>query len=111
MCKRQTHRNYATTLARQGAYEGQTIRLGSQAALVAKGDRGSGTRRGPEWRGSFPWWTLWLIWPVVVLVTKLVPLALSTTSAAFAQVHAAGVAPAILAVLLMVAGLALVRRG
>jgi polyferredoxin len=54
-----------TRAATGESYEGETMRLnGQQAALMMR----------PQWQRGFPWWALWLIWPVIGLVKWLAPL-------------------------------------
>lgn len=59
------------------SYEGATIRLGSEQTLLRQGNRYS-------WRGGFPWWTIWLIWPLVGLIKATAP-AIMTSVQAVAQ--------------------------
>ena len=69
MCRRQTIQAAAVT----EDYEGETIRFDPQ--------------RGPEQRsklrhhcGGFPWWTLWLIWPLIGVLKWSVPLLLGVVA-------------------------------
>jgi hypothetical protein len=78
---------------RHGPAEGETTRLAAE---------GDGERRC-RW-GSFPWWTLWLIWPAVGLLKWTAPLVL----AAYAELVA--LSTALLPALLILAGLALIAR-
>ena len=101
MCKRKTHRMDLNALATEGAYEGQTVRLDQRdiANIERHGDR----------HHSFPWWTLWLIWPLIGLAKWFVPLYLGALTAAFAQLSTAGAAP-IAAFALIVVGIVLISR-
>lgn len=75
MCRRHTiytrtaaHRHAnerPRTLEYNGAYEGETVHLGSRQSNAAMHPA-----RGRC--GSFPWWTLWLIWPLIGLVKALI---------------------------------------
>lgn len=49
----------------QAGYEGQTIRLKDNHGSLVYHQRA---------RHHFPWWALWLIWPMIGLVKWLVPL-------------------------------------
>lgn len=50
----------------EGGYEGQTIRL-KQRHGMSFGCHSAG-------RHHFPWWSLWLIWPMMGLIKWIVPL-------------------------------------
>jgi hypothetical protein len=100
MCKRHTHAP-EVRLASEGAYEGQTMRLDPH-------EQAWGMRRANGHSWGFPWWALWLIWPLIGL-TKLAAPLVSETLAAFTG--SLGVLGAqFVAVLLIVAGIALLRR-
>ena len=108
MCK---HKRYLSdqpmmaAMATDGAYEGQTVRLDSR-------DRVSHQRRERHscaGHGRFPWWTLWLIWPLVGLAKWFVPLYFGAITASLAQLSTAGIAP-FMAIALIVIGLVLIGR-
>lgn len=71
MCRRHTIRTHTAahrhsyerprTLEYDGAYEGETVHLVGQ-----RSDAAVHPARGRC--GSFPWWTLWLIWPLIGLI-------------------------------------------
>ena len=101
MCTK-AHRRERLTPMVAGAYEGQTIRMSdADGASVER-------RRACEGR-SFPWWSLWLIWPLIGVAKWLVPLYLGAIGASLAQLSAAGLAP-VVAIALIVIGLLLIGR-
>jgi len=105
MCKRKSYLVDQSTMATEVGYEGQTVRLDSRDGI-------SHERRDHHfcgWHGSFPWWTLWLIWPLIGLAKWIVPLYLGAVTYGLAQLSAAGVAP-FAAIALIVIGLALIGR-
>jgi hypothetical protein len=102
MCRRKLYQTDMPVMASEGRYEGQTIRLNARAT----GDSESGSANH---RASFPWWVLWLIWPLIGLVKWFVPLYASAATLVFAQLGAAGAAPFV-AIVLIVAGLVLIGR-
>jgi hypothetical protein len=105
MCKHKSYRIHRPMIAAEGAYEGQTMRLDPRDIV-------SNERRDRQACGrhaSFPWWTLWLIWPLIGLAKWFVPLYLGAITAVIAQLNTAGVAP-FLAIALIVIGLVLIRR-
>lgn len=110
MCKRKPYRIQPPAMAAQGAYEGSTTRLAYGEA--APPERPTSEGRRSRYHGHFPWWSLWLIWPLIGLLKWALPLytgalaALRDTLSMQAQPVAM-----IMAVLLIVAGLALIRRG
>ncbi len=64
MCRRKT---MDTRLAMgRESYTGATRRLDHQAPM-------GNTLRLAAWRGSFPWWTLWLLWPLFGVLKAAVP--------------------------------------
>ena len=88
----------------EGAYEGETVRLDTQR-------EGQEARPETGRHGHFPWWTLWLIWPLVGLVKWLVPVLLATIGAvagALSQLSAPAFGP--WPILLIVVGIILLRR-
>jgi len=48
------------------SYTGETRRLDHQAHMGS-------TLRLAAWRGGFPWWTLWLLWPLIGVLKAAVP--------------------------------------
>ena len=104
MCKKAYRREEIAPIA-AGAYEGQTIRIGSSG-----GPREEHSHAG--WARGFPWWSLWLIWP---LIGALKWAALVSGGALAALRDGIGAfewpAVALVAVVLIVAGLVLIRRG
>jgi hypothetical protein len=92
-------------MATEGAYEGQTVRLDSHdRVLHQRRERGS-----CGGHGSFPWWTLWLIWPLIGLAKWFVTLYLGAITVGLTQLSANGVVPFV-AIALIVIGLVLIRR-
>ena len=88
----------------EGAYEGETVRLDTQR-------KGQEDRRETGRHGHFPWWTLWLIWPLVGLVKWLVPVLLGVIAGvaeALTQLPTPAFGP--WPILLIVAGIILLRR-
>lgn len=66
MCgRRKAHMRMKTE---QDVYEGQTTRLDAQVAQTAF------ARHRMHWRGSFSWFMLWMIWPMIALVKFVTPL-------------------------------------
>jgi hypothetical protein len=97
MCKRKHYQLDRAALAAEGAYEGRTMRLDS---------RGGGSCGQA---GGFPWWTLWLIWPLIGVVKWFVPLYLGAIAAGLGRLSAAGLAP-LVAIGLIAIGLLLIGR-
>ncbi|HEU5102735.1 MAG TPA: hypothetical protein VFU22_27125 [Roseiflexaceae bacterium] len=104
MCKRKTHRIDMPMLAAEGAYEGRTVRLNHRDDMPARR-----SDRGCAWHVRFPWWTLWLIWPLIGLAKWFVPLYIGVVTAALTELRATGAAP-IVASILILAGLVLIAR-
>ena len=109
MCKRHIYQAHAPAMAPQGAYEGKTTRLVyGEAALP---ERYASEDRSLKRYRHFPWWSLWLIWPLIALLKWVAPIyigvlaALRDTMSTQAQPVAM-----IVAVLLIVAGIALIRH-
>jgi hypothetical protein len=100
MCRRHVYTSEAQ-LAGEGAYEGQTIRLDLH-------EREYGTRRSSGQGQRFPWWALWLIWPLMELVKWGTPLALGAFATVAGSLGTLG-AP-IVALLLIAAGITLLCR-
>lgn len=92
MCKRRTMRAAATR-----PYEGRTIRFEPRRDP----ERRSGSRHHC---GGFPWWTLWLIWPLIGLLKWSAPLLLGVV-AGMGQLTLP-----LIPVLMIVLGLLLLRR-
>jgi hypothetical protein len=88
-------------LAGEGAYEGQTMRLGPR-------EPGPGMRRANSHGWGFHWWMLWLIWPLVALSKWITPLVLSTLATVTGSIGELGAQ--LVAVLLIIAGISLLRR-
>jgi hypothetical protein len=105
MSKHKRYRIDRAMMATEGGYEGQTIRLDSRDAISHERRDQHGCGR----HGGFPWWTLWLIWPLIGLLKWFVPLYLGALTAVFAQLSMAGVAPFV-AIALIVIGLILIGR-
>jgi hypothetical protein len=104
MCKRKRYLLDQPMIA-EGGYEGQTIPLNTRDD--AWGERRE--QRGCGRHGGFPWWTLWLIWPLIGVVKWFVPLYLGALTAGLAQLSTAGAAP-LVAIALIVIGLVLIGR-
>jgi hypothetical protein len=102
MCKRKRYQVDQPALATEGAYEGQTMRLDPRGGSH---DRGHSCRQA----GGFPWWTLWLIWPLIGLAKWFVPLYVGAIGAGLARLSAAGLAPFV-AIALIALGLVLIGR-
>jgi hypothetical protein len=109
MCKRHTYQANAPAMASQGAYEGKTTRL-------AYGEIASVEGYAPNDRpikryGHFPWWSLWLIWPLIGLLKWAVPIYIGALAALRDSISTQAQPVAMIAaVLLIVAGLMLIRR-
>ncbi|HET9224051.1 MAG TPA: hypothetical protein VFO07_16175 [Roseiflexaceae bacterium] len=99
MCKRHTFAP-ETRLASEGAYEGQTMRLVSH-------ERKCGMHRLDAHIWGFPWWALWLIWPLIELAKLVTPLVLNTLAAMTGSLGELGAQ--FVALLLIVAGITLLR--
>lgn len=91
MCKQQRRAPEALQAA-EGIYEGQTIRLDQQHHR----------------HGAFPYWTLWLIWPLLVLVKWLIPFSWGMFVAIMGAMS--GSIGAAVAIVLIVFGVALLLR-
>ena len=99
MCKRHTPVMERAPETHAGPYEGETVRLGAHDATWTEHRR--------RWH-AFPWWTLWMIWPLIGLVKVLVA-ALATAFDGLAPLVAGG-AWGVWPLLLIVVGLVLLRR-
>lgn len=110
MGKRHTYRIDRPTLAAEGTYEGKTVRLDPRAPERA-GERSARAQRNGFCWGGFPWWALWLIWPAVLALKWLV-MALPAITVSLPKLDKAlSVPAAFLAVLLIIVGILLMRRG
>ncbi len=96
MCGRR-HVQLETTPADE-SYTGETVDLSRQARTTA------GAHQAAMWRGGFPWWTLWLIWPLILLLKTTIPF-IAGSLAALAQISVP-----LVPVLLIVIGILLLRR-
>ena len=105
MCKRKRYMLDQPMMATEGGYEGQTVRLDPRD--VVSHERRDQHAYGRH--GGFPWWTLWLIWPLIGLVKWFVPLYLGAITGGIGQLSAAGVAPFV-ALALIIIGLVLIGR-
>src|SRR6266542_6681285 len=109
MCKRHTYQVNAPAMVSQGTYEGKTTRLAYGEAALS--ERYTSEDRSLKRYRHFPWWSLWLIWPLIGLLKWVAPIyigvlaALRDTMGTQAQPVAM-----IVAVLLIVAGIALIRH-
>lgn len=92
MCKRRTMQAAATE-----PYEGQTIRFDPQHDPERH-------YKSRHHCGGFPWWTLWLIWPLIGLLKWSAPLLLGAV-AGLGQLTLP-----LIPVLMIVLGLLLLRR-
>ncbi len=96
MCGRR-HVQPGTTTTGE-SYTGETVDLSRQARATA------GTHQAVMRCGGFPWWTLWLIWPLIILLKTTIPLIVGYL-AVLAQV----IVP-LIPVLLIIIGILLLRR-
>lgn len=93
MCKRRTIQAAAV----MEAYEGETIRFDPRRGLEQRS-------KSRHHCGGFPWWTLWLIWPLIGVLKWSVPLL-------FGVVAGLGeITVPLIPVLMIVVGLLLLRR-
>jgi hypothetical protein len=92
-------------IAAEGAYEGRTMRLDRHSDIFDQRSE----RKARAGQSGFPWWTLWLIWPLIGLAKWFVPLWLGAFTAIIGQLSTAG-APPFVALTLIVVGLALIAR-
>jgi|GEM_PF-3872091 len=97
MCKR--HTNQLEVAPEPRAYEGQTIRLGTEQHTVVQGRRQC-------WGGKH-WWSMWLIWPLFGVAKWFWPLIIG----AFVTLQSIMVPASVLVGLaLLMLGLVLLRR-
>ena len=102
MCKR-TYRHEQIAPVAAGAYQGQTIRM--------SGSDGPGSERRHNWARGFPWWALWLIWPLIGVLKWAAPMSASALAALRDNVGAfERPATALVALAMIIIGLALIRR-
>ena len=89
----------------EGAYEGETVRLGTYLPF-------QGTQRKQLHHcGGFPWWTLWLIWPLFGLIKGLLGVLGASATALFVALPNLSLSISIFwPVALIVVGLLLWRR-
>ena len=104
MCKQKLYRTDMSVDRAQAAYEGRTVRL----------DQYSGwTERSPELASrrsnSFPWWSLWLLWPLIVLMKSIGPGMLVGATALVDRGYLTIASP-IAAIALMIIGLVFIIR-
>jgi hypothetical protein len=103
MCKRKSYQIDRPAMTAKGAYEGQTVRLDRYG--IALGLRETGRP------GRFPGWSLWLIWPLIGLLKWVAPVYLGALAALRdAMSTQAQPVAMVTAILLIVGGLALIRR-
>ena len=101
MCRRL--RMETRTVAADASYTGETVRLGTWQ----EGRHAPGCYR----HGHFPLWALWFIWPLAGFVMWLVPAILSAVAAVAGTLsEAVGAVPGPWPVLLIIAGIMLLRR-
>jgi hypothetical protein len=93
MCKRHTMRTATVTQP----YEGETIRLGAKRYSEYE-------PKAAGHCGGFPWWTLWLIWPLIGLLKASVPLLIGVVAGI------GEITLPLVPLLLIVCGLLLLRR-
>ena len=105
MYTHKTHRTDMPALAAEGAYEGRTMRLDPRDL-----DAGKRPRKRCGRPGGFPWWALWLIWPLIGLAKWFIPLYLGAAAALLAPLSAAGAAPFVAAALILVGLILILRR-
>lgn len=96
MCR--THDQARDQRQESAVYTGETSRLGRDGRAESQQCR---------W-GGFPWWSLWLIWPLVVVLKHVGPLAVDAIGAIYAYLSAAG--GLALPIALIALGIALLRR-
>jgi uncharacterized membrane protein YhaH (DUF805 family) len=99
MCKRREYHRHIPALASDGAYEGRTTRL--DAGVAERWAQTSGREERRACRGSgFPWWTLWLIWPLFFVLKAAVATMAGVWSGVLAPFGTAGELPAMVAAVL-----------
>ena len=67
MCGKHKQERREQMVAPRTGYEGKTIRLGE-----ARANQAAPAHATPFNWGHFPWWTLWLIWPLIGLMKGVV---------------------------------------
>lgn len=105
MCKRHHRhgRDYTRYQANSEAYEGDIIQLNRHAAVMNEQRR--------HWCGTFPWWTLWLIWPLIIGFKALVAVLPNTLAKVTSGWEALALPVQVLvAVALIVLGVAVLQR-
>lgn len=109
MCKRREYSSALPALASGGAYEGKTRPLTASEQEGWVDETGRSERR--KTCGGFPWWTLWLIWPLMAALKSFGPAMAGAGAGLLAAIGGPASLPAALvAVALIVVGLALIRR-
>lgn len=88
-----------------GAYEGETVRLGTYQPVQ------SVQRKQFHFHGGFPWWTLWLIWPLFGVIKGVFGALGATATTLFASLPTFAISTsAIWPIALIVIGLLILRR-
>lgn len=72
MCGRSKRARVDEPRPQQHAYEGETVRFDR---------RTDGDLRSVARMQHFPWWTLWLIWPLIGVIKASAPVVLATLGA------------------------------
>jgi hypothetical protein len=104
MCKRETYETAMPAQADRGAYEGKTVRLDQEVVWEVHEGQPAARRQC-----GFPFWMLWMIWPLLGLLKWAAHLTTGATTAMFDGIRIADTAP-IAAIALMIAGLVLIIR-
>jgi hypothetical protein len=77
MCKRHAYRVDRPAPAAEGAYEGKTVRLDPNTVEPAD-DASPRAGRRKSRAGGFPWWILWMVWPLMAGLKGMASLAPGT---------------------------------
>jgi hypothetical protein len=94
MCRHHQVSRETISVAPTGAYEGETVRLDAADA-----------RPATNHQHTFPWWTLWLVWPLLSLIKPAVMVLIGLVSTVTMS------ALTLLPVLLILIGIILWWRG
>ncbi len=87
-------------------YEGETVRLQTSVPLQAQG-----MQRRHAFHHGFPWWTLWLIWPLFGVIKGVVTAFGATASSVLAALPTYTVSfSALIPIALIVVGVLLLLR-